>query len=228
MSSLNEALRSSDRAAPGQGTVDTRCIIVQMAERLFREIGYRKTTVADIAKALRMSPANVYRFFDSKRSINEAVAARMLDELGTELERIAAAPGIAPAQRLRDVLSTMCRMSAEQFTADKRMHEMVEAAMAESWDVVHRHIVRIEVIIASIVSQGAADGTFQVADPLTAARCVQSAMIRFCHPTLIVQCVDEPGPTIEQMCDFILSGLEASVQVRQKDDRSSVTSLVAQ
>ena len=40
--------------------------ILVTAERLFREIGYQKTTVADIAKALRMSPANVYRFFDSK------------------------------------------------------------------------------------------------------------------------------------------------------------------
>jgi len=35
---------------------------------LFREIGYQKTTVADIAKVLRMSPANVYiAFFDSKK-----------------------------------------------------------------------------------------------------------------------------------------------------------------
>ena len=45
--------------------IETRRKIVDTAERLFREIGYQKTTVADIAKALRMSSANVYRFFDS-------------------------------------------------------------------------------------------------------------------------------------------------------------------
>ena len=45
---------------------DTRARILVVAERLFREIGYQKTTVADIAKVLRMSPANVYRFFDSR------------------------------------------------------------------------------------------------------------------------------------------------------------------
>jgi AcrR family transcriptional regulator len=38
---------------------DTRERILVVAERLFREIGYQKTTVADIAKVLRMSPANV-------------------------------------------------------------------------------------------------------------------------------------------------------------------------
>src|ERR1700704_5814429 len=47
---------------------DTRARILVVAERLFREIGYQKTTVADIAKMLRMSPANVYRFFDSKKA----------------------------------------------------------------------------------------------------------------------------------------------------------------
>src|SRR5262245_2184149 len=50
---------------------DTREKILVVAERLFRQMGYQKTTVADIAKELRMSPANVYRFFDSKKSIHE-------------------------------------------------------------------------------------------------------------------------------------------------------------
>ena len=59
---------------------DTRDQILTVAERLFREIGYQKTTVADIAKVLRMSPANVYRFFDSKKAIHEGVARRRTPE----------------------------------------------------------------------------------------------------------------------------------------------------
>ena len=55
--------------------------ILVTAERLFRVIGYQKTTVADIAKALRMSSANVYRFFDSKKSINAGVARRLMGEV---------------------------------------------------------------------------------------------------------------------------------------------------
>ena len=37
-----------------------------VAERLFGEIGFQKTTVVDIARELGMSPANVYRFFRAK------------------------------------------------------------------------------------------------------------------------------------------------------------------
>ena len=57
---------------------DTRERILVVADRLFRQLGYQKTTVADIAKKLRMSPANVYRFFDSKKSIHEGVARTLM------------------------------------------------------------------------------------------------------------------------------------------------------
>ena len=62
---------------------DTRERILVVAERLFRQLGYQKTTVADIAKELRMSPANVYRFFDSKKSIHEGVARTLMGEVET-------------------------------------------------------------------------------------------------------------------------------------------------
>jgi len=60
---------------------DTRERILVVAERLFRQLGYQKTTVADIAKELRMSPANVYRFFDSKKSIHEGVCRVLMGEV---------------------------------------------------------------------------------------------------------------------------------------------------
>ena len=48
---------------------DTRGRIVAAAERLFHQFGYQKTTVADIAKDIGMSSANVYRFFESKKQM---------------------------------------------------------------------------------------------------------------------------------------------------------------
>ena len=56
---------------------DQRQQIIETAERLFGEIGFQKTTVADIARELRMSPANIYRFFGAKSEINAAVARHL-------------------------------------------------------------------------------------------------------------------------------------------------------
>src|SRR3954451_18063774 len=60
---------------------DTRVRIMDAAEALFRQLGYAKTAVSDIAAELRMSPANVYRFFPSKNAIVEAICKRCLSEV---------------------------------------------------------------------------------------------------------------------------------------------------
>src|ERR1700758_3750343 len=89
---------------------DTRERILVTAERLFRQIGYQKTTVADIAKALRMSPANVYRFFDSKKAIHESVARVLMGEVEGAAHGIEKAKGPA-ATRLRELMTTINRMN---------------------------------------------------------------------------------------------------------------------
>ena len=95
---------------------DTRERILVVAERLFREIGYQKTTVADIAKVLRMSPANVYRFFDSKKAIHEGVARTLMGEVedAAQAHRGQARSGGRPPARAAHhhpshELGTLCR-----------------------------------------------------------------------------------------------------------------------
>jgi AcrR family transcriptional regulator len=185
---------------------DTRERILVVAERLFREIGYQKTTVADIAKVLRMSPANVYRFFDSKKAIHQAVARGLMGEVEEAAQAIAARPGPAVG-RLRELLSTIHHMNSERYVGDSKLHEMVEIAMEENWDVCNAHIQLIGEIIGAVIGQGVASGEFEVADVPVAATCTCMAMMRFFHPQMIAQCVDKPSPTLDQMIDFILAGL---------------------
>jgi AcrR family transcriptional regulator len=93
--------------------------VLVTAERLFREIGYQKTTVADIAKALHMSSANVYRFFESKKSINAGVARRLMGEVEHASRVIATRPRGATA-RLRELLKTVHRMNSDRYTPIQR------------------------------------------------------------------------------------------------------------
>ena len=190
---------------------DTRERILVTAERLFREIGYQKTTVADIAKALRMSPANVYRFFDSKKSINAGVARRLMGQVEAESQAIAAVPGNA-TQRLRELLTTIHRMNSERYVADAKMHEMVAVAMEENWEVCRSHMECIIGAIGQVIAAGVASGEFDVPDVGLAADCACTAMVRFFHPQLIAQCADKPTPTLDQMIDFVIAGLRAKAR----------------
>ena len=185
---------------------DTRERILVVAERLFRQIGYQKTTVADIAKELRMSPANVYRFFDSKKSIHEGVARTLMGEVEVEARRIVARSGPAKP-RLRELLTTINRMNTERYVGDSKLHEMVEIAMEEDWDVCVAHMECIASTLGLVIAQGAASGEFEAPDLQLASLCACTAMMRFFHPQMIAQCANKPGPTIDQMIDFVIAGL---------------------
>ncbi|MBI5127816.1 MAG: TetR/AcrR family transcriptional regulator [Rhodopseudomonas palustris] len=185
---------------------DMRHRILVVAERLFRQIGYQKTTVADIAKALQMSPANVYRFFESKKAIHAGVARHLMGEVEQAAASIAAEHGPA-GERLRNLLSTVHRMNCERYIGDEKLHEMVAIAMEENWDVCIQHMDHIVGCIAEVVADGAARGEFDVPDVALAAGCTCTSMMRFFHPQMIAQAFKKDGPTLDQMIDFVLLGL---------------------
>jgi AcrR family transcriptional regulator len=185
---------------------DTRDRILEVAERLFRQIGYQKTTVGDIAKELRMSPANVYRFFESKKAIHQAVARGLMGEVELEAQRIVARPGPV-RERFRELLTTINRMNTERYVGDNKLHEMVAIAMEEDWQVCVAHMEVIAGTIGQMIAQGAATGEFEAPDLQLASLCACTAMMRFFHPQMIAQCATKPGPTIDQMIDFVIAGL---------------------
>ncbi len=187
---------------------DTRKLIVSTAERLFRTLGYQKTTVGDIAKELNMSPANVYRFFASKADLRDAVGRHLMSEVEDVVASFALKPGPA-GERLRSAMLSMCMMNQARYLSDHKMHEMIAVALDESWGMVLHHIDMIEKYVTKICADGIASGEFKVTDPILATRCVKSAMISFCHPQLLEECADIPGPTAEQMIDFCLAALRA-------------------
>src|SRR5947207_10633154 len=86
---------------------DTRARIIETAEALFRRLGCAKTAVADIAAELKMSPANVYRFFSSKNAIVEAICQRCLSELEDRAWAVARSRGSAAERIERLVLETL-------------------------------------------------------------------------------------------------------------------------
>ncbi|WOJ90486.1 TetR family transcriptional regulator [Methylocapsa polymorpha] len=185
---------------------DTQIDIIGVAERLFQEVGFQKTTVADIARELRMSPANVYRFFSAKAEINAAVCRRIFGEIEAAAEKIARSSGPA-SKTLRSLIASIEDLNARRFLSDRKLHELFETAHNENWSITHEHYEKMDQILAQIIRQGMAAGEFKAGDAELAAILVRSACIRYCHPRLMVECAQDPEPTTDQMIDFCLAAL---------------------
>jgi len=194
---------ASDKEAKGR---DTRRLIVEVAERLFRQLGFQKTTVADIARELRMSPANVYRFFGAKSEINEAVCMELLGKIEAEAGKIVVSRGTA-LQRMRNLVASVEKAFYKQYMLDRKLHELIEAAVTENWTTMRAHNHRMNLMLEQIIASGMASGEFPAGDTALAARLVNTACIRFCHPRLMAEYEQEPEPALDHMLDFCRAAL---------------------
>lgn len=190
----------------------TRARIADAAEGLFRRLGYQKTAVADIARECGMSPANVYRFFASKSAINEAIARRLLDGLVAEVEAITSGNGSAES-RLRRAICTLHQRDITLFFQEKRLHDMVTAAMTEHWGVIERFIEAILVVWTRLIAEGMARGEFRPMDPAHAAFMIKQCTMLWSHPILIAECLDhgiEPEKLLADLnaaLDLLMAGM---------------------
>jgi hypothetical protein len=98
-------------------------------------------------------------------------------------------------------------MNAERYLSDRKLHDMVEAALDEHWPAIDAHIDRIDALFEGVIASGMEAGEFGRGDPRLAARLMRAACIRFCHPRLMVECADRPEPTSAQMIEFCLAAL---------------------
>jgi AcrR family transcriptional regulator len=167
---------------------DTRARIIETADALVRRLGYAKTAVADIAGELGMSPANVYRFFPSKSAIVEAICQRCLNEVHEKAWSVARGRGSA-GDRLARLFREILDYHRNNLITDQRVNDIVLVAMENNWEAIRAHTEVIRTIIELIVRDGIASGEFEAVDPRETSIVIKRAMMVFCHPLMVAQCM---------------------------------------
>src|SRR5499427_3082908 len=165
---------------------DTRERIMQTAEMLFRRLGFAKTAVADIAAELKMSPANVYRFFPSKSAIVEAICQRCLGELEERAWAVARSRGSA-AERIERLVIEILTYHRENHLVDQRVNDMVLAAIELSWGAIRAHKEHMLGVFEAILRDGIESGELDQVDPRETSRLMMISLVHFCHPVLVAQ-----------------------------------------
>ena len=79
--------------------------ILKIAQDVFSRYGYKKTTLDDIANAVRKGKSSLYYYFSSKEDIFQAVIMKEVDILKRELEKVVLR-NTDPVEKLRDYILT--------------------------------------------------------------------------------------------------------------------------
>jgi len=161
--------------------------ILQAADEHFRLYGYRKTTLADIAKSIHLSTPYIYKFFDSKQAIGEAMCWHCLGAVLSQIEGSVAGTN-SPVEKLRRIFIGLEQIAWQLLREQPKIGELVLASFEENWESVDRFREGIFQMIRGIVMQGRKSGEFERKTPLEeTSRAIARMTELFYHPSLLKQ-----------------------------------------
>jgi len=164
---------------------DIRDQIVDAAEAHFSRYGYGKTTVADLAKAIGFSKAYIYKFFDSKQAIGQAICVQCLDKVLAAGEA-GIAEGKTATEKLRRFFNGIIATSAELFFEDKLLYDIAAQSAEERWPSAIAYLEKAEELLKGIVLHGRETGEFERKTPVDeTCEAIILAMQSFMNPLML-------------------------------------------
>jgi AcrR family transcriptional regulator len=168
----------------------TRDRILAAAEDVIRRFGPAKATVLDVARALGVSHAAVYRHVATKAELRDLVVGRWAEATMAPLRAIAVEARPAP-ERLRRLFDALIEVKRRRAIDDPELFAAYRTLAADAQSVAAAHVDELIGLAVSIIRSGTDDGTFRSSvDPEAAGRAVLVATSRFHHPAHAAEWAD--------------------------------------
>ncbi|MHC8326065.1 TetR/AcrR family transcriptional regulator [Pseudomonas sp. LB1P83] len=189
----------SSPSARGPVDHDIRDQIVAAANEHFSQYGYGKTTVSDLAKAIGFSKAYIYKFFESKQAIGNAICTNCLTEIVAAVEQAINVDGISPTERFRRLVKTLIATGVSLFFNDRKLYDIAAFSASERWPSSQVYDAQIKNFVLQIVREGRELGEFERKTPLDeTVEAIHLALRPFINPLLLQYNLDvvEEAPSL--------------------------------
>jgi AcrR family transcriptional regulator len=196
-------------ARPLRGPADhtVREQIVAAAAEHFSHYGYEKTTVSDLAKSIGFSKAYIYKFFDSKQAIGEAICSKTLSGIVTTVEQ-AVASATTPTEKFRKMFKILVTTGVSLHFNDRKLYDIAAHAAGEQWPSVRAYCDRIRQIVTEIVREGRESGEFERKTPLDeTVRAIDLVVQPYVNPLLLQYNLDVAEEAPVQLSNLVLRSL---------------------
>ncbi|NML87561.1 TetR/AcrR family transcriptional regulator (plasmid) [Sphingobium sp. SJ10-10] len=171
--------------------------VLETAKRQVRRFGESKTNVVDIARAMGVSHAALYRFYPSKSAIMDAIVQEAMEDEARLAAKHVETDGPA-AEKLTAMLLDLHRRKRERFEGDQEIHNLYRRIVVERPDMIAAYADRITALIARLIEKAVQRGEWKVDDVDLAAGVVRDAGMIYVHPAFVAQLVAAGAP-IEEM-----------------------------
>ena len=200
-------IESSIPQARGPADHNVRDQIVEAAEAHFSHYGYDKTTVSELAKAIGFSKAYIYKFFDSKQGIGEAICSKTLNDIVAAVEE-AMADASSPTDKFRRMFKSLVSNSVSLFFNDRKLYDIAAHSAGEGWPSARAYAARLRQILTEVVREGRECGEFERKTPLDeTVHAIYLVMLPYANPLLLQHNLDLAEEAPVQLSNLVLRSL---------------------
>ncbi len=193
-------------------TASTREAILDAADRLLGRLGFKKTTLDDLAREAGVGRRTIYLHFESKDDVALASIDRVVERLAERLASIAASSAGA-SERLHDMLveRVLFRVDSvrDYYHSLDELFAVLRPAYMERRE---RYFERESALFARVLRQGKRSGELAFGDDAATARSLLLATNSLLPYSLTA---DELGARakiqrdVEQIASLVVAGLQS-------------------
>lgn len=201
---IDDDIQLAESPREAEGGIRNQIMVAANAH--FSRYGFAKTTMTDLAKEIGFSKAYLYRFFDSKQAIGEAICSQTLGGILEDVMRVSATG--SAMERLRALFRRLPELEAELFFEDRKLYDIVACSAAEKWPSSVAYCDRIVDLTRDIIIQGRESGEFERKTPLDeTCRAIVQTMQPFVNPLMLQYNLDLLPTAPQEVTSLILRSL---------------------
>ena len=188
----------------------TRDALLDAADRLLAQNGYKKMTIDDLARDVGIGKGSVYLHFKSKEEIELAHIDRMVERIKQSLQSVADGEG-TPEERLVEMLTVRVMIRFDSVNHYRQsLNELLAALRSQLLERRKRYFEEEARIVNAVVAEGQKSGIFAGGDPLDLSRTLVTAsnsLLPYSLSAIELGEREEVRERARKLADLLIKGL---------------------
>jgi len=202
-------------ARPQTDIEAARSQLLEVVDDLVRQRGSADISMTDLAAAAGMSPSNLYRFFENKEALMEAVAERFFAQKIRVMEEVTSS-ALPVCEKMYQYFARRFLLMVEQYEADPDLLKSYLEIGNQYFEVVRGYVDLGDHYLALIVAEAMEEGYFEGLSIDQAVSLINQMVQCYTNPDAVIY-IGTSKLKVEKLAmivDTIFAGLNGSASAQ--------------
>ena len=212
-------------ARPQTDIEATRHRLLEVVDDLVRQRGSADISMTDLAAAAGMSPSNLYRFFENKEALLEAVAEKWFAEKIRIMEEVTASD-LPVREKMYQYFARRFALMVQQYEAEPDLLKSYLEIGNQYFEVVRGYVDLGDHYLALIVAEAMEQGHFEGLSIDESVSLINQMVQCYTNPDAIIYIGTGKlkAEKLARIVDTIFAGLSATVSEARHDAHIRIVS----